>query len=405
MRDCRICGHEVREFFNFGRQPLSSTFLRPGKTGDEFFFRLAVGVCQSCAMVQLLEEVPRDRMFHADYPYYSSLSTFMQEHFKSAAQYLMETELTGDDPFIVEIGSNDGVMLKTISAAGIRHYGVDPAITVSEVARGAGVRVYTEFFEESSARDILVKEGPAKVIFSANTISHTTHIDSVFSGVDALLAKDGVFVVEDRYLQDIISNNAFDQIYDEHFYLFSVRAMLNMARTFGFELVDTVHLPVHGGTMRYSLARPESRKVSLSVADSLAREEEIGLTDPVTLDQFAANVDDICVNLRELMAELRAAGKTVLGYGATAKSATVLNYSHITKDLVPYVVDSTPAKQGKLLPGSHIPVSSPAAFRNPYPDYALLFAWNHAEEIMSKEQAFRDAGGKWILYVPDVHVV
>ncbi|MBF6331904.1 class I SAM-dependent methyltransferase [Nocardia transvalensis] len=401
---CRVCGGHVREFFDFGRQPISDTFIAPDEAGTECFFRLAIGICDSCAMVQLLEEVPRHRMFHADYLYYSSSSDFMTKHFGSVAQLFMETELTGADPFIVEIGSNDGVMLRHIAEAGIRHVGVDPAVTVSATARAAGVRVCTRFFEESSARELRAREGPADVIFSANTTSHIAYVDSVFRGVDVLLADDGVLVLEDRYLGDIIRRNAFDQIYDEHFYLFSVRSVCNLAARFGFELVDAVHLPVHGGTMRYTVARRGRREVGPAVGEYLAQ-EETGLTDPATLENFAANVDAICADLMELMVRLHAENKSVVGYGATSKSATVVNYSGLTADLVPYVCDSTPAKQGKLLPASHIPIRPPSAFRDPYPDYALLFAWNHAEEIMAKERVFHDAGGKWILYIPDVHIV
>lgn len=405
MPACRICRGAVREFFDFGRQPVSDTFLAPEAINEEFFFRLAVGICEACAMVQLLDEVPRDKMFHPDYPYYSSMSTFIAKHFETVARHLLETELTSSDPFVVEIGSNDGVMLKTIHEAGVRHCGVDPSVGVSETARRAGIRVHTNFFEESSAAAIRAQDGPADVIFSANTTSHIAYIDSIFRGVDILLAEDGVFVIEDRYLGDIIRRNTFDQIYDEHFYLFSVRAVDNMARQFGFELVDALHLPVHGGSIRYTVARPGRRRVSLSVAEILEAETATGLTDPATLDRFGATVDATCAKLTRLLTRLRAEGKTVLGYGATSKSATILNYSGITRDLVPYVCDSTPAKQGKLLPGSRIPVRSPSTFSDPYPDYALLFAWNHAEEIMTKEKAFRDAGGKWILYVPDVHIV
>jgi methylation protein EvaC len=405
MRECRICGGTVSEFFDFGRQPISDAFLEPGYDGEEFFFRLAVGFCGSCTMVQLLEEVPRDRMFHQEYPYRSSGSTLIAEHFERVAERLRKTELTGDDPFVVEIGSNDGVMLKSMAESGTRHLGVDPSGGAANAAREAGVRVRTAFFEESTAKEVRAAESAADVIFSANTLSHIAYIDSIFRGVDALLADDGVFVFEERYLADIIARSTFDQIYDEHFYLFSVRAVRNMAERFGFELVDAEHLPVHGGAVRYTVARPGKRALSPAIAELLALEDDAKLTDPATFSDFGLQVRDIRDDLMALLKTLRADGKTVVGYGATAKSATAINYCGITEELVPFVCDSTPAKQGKLMPGSHIPVRPPAAFAEPYPDYALLFAWNHAEEIMAKEREFREAGGKWILYVPDVHIV
>jgi len=402
---CRICGGTVQEFFDFGRQTLSDAFLEPSQVDSEFHFELRVGICESCAMVQLLEEVPRDRMFHADYPYHSSGSARMREHFQLAARSFLDTELTGPDPFIVEIGCNDGVMLKTVSDAGVRHLGVEPSGGVAQRAKDKGVSVHVGFFEEASAQRIRAEAGPADVIYAANTICHIPYLESIFRGVDALLAPNGVFVFEDPYLGDIMESNSFDQIYDEHFFLFSVRSVQVAADRFGFELVDIERLPVHGGEVRYTIARPGRRQVSEAVHRLAQEELEHGLTDPATFARFGTNVKRICGDLVDLLRKLRADGKTVVGYGATAKSATVTNYCGIGPGLISFVCDSTPAKQGKLMPGSHIPVRPAEAFTRPFPDYAVLFAWNHADEIMAKEQAFHDNGGRWILYVPDVRVV
>ncbi|UPT20806.1 class I SAM-dependent methyltransferase [Thermobifida alba] len=405
MLACRICDGRVEEFCDFGRQPLSDAFLGPDGRDDEYFFRLAVGVCSSCAMVQLVEEVPRTRMFHEDYPYRSSGSTRMRRHFERTAEELLAGELSQGDPFIVEIGCNDGIMLKTISRAGVRHLGVEPSGGVAQLARADGVRVTTEFFQESSALTIRKTDGAADVVYAANTVCHIPYMDSIFRGVDALLGPDGVFVFEDPYLGDVIDRTSFDQIYDEHFYLFSVTSVDAMARRFGFELVNAERLPVHGGEVRYTLARKGRRPVAREVHELLAEEERRGLATLEVLRGFAERARGIRERLVALLRELRAAGKTVAGYGATAKSATVLNYCGIGPDLLPYISDTTPTKQGRLTPGSHIPVRTPDSFADPYPDYALLFAWNHSEEIMAKEQRFRQEGGKWILYVPDVRIV
>ncbi|MEV0899177.1 class I SAM-dependent methyltransferase [Actinoplanes sp. NPDC049802] len=402
---CRICAGPVRPFIDFGRQPVSDTFPRPEEAGNEVFFHLAAGACRSCTMVQLVEEVPREKMFHADYPYRSSMSSFMVKHFRSLAQDLLGTELTGPDPFLVEIGSNDGTMLRAVAEAGVRHLGVDPGVTGNADARTAGVRVRTAYFEEETARAIAAEEGRADVIFSANTVSHLAYLDSVLRGVGALLTEDGVLILEDRYLGDILRRTAFDQIYDEHFYLFCARSVATLGERFGLELVDVRHLDVHGGSMRYHLARAGRRRRSPAVEELLAQESAAALTAPATLDAFTARADSACTALVELLRRLRAEGRRVVGYGATSKSATVINYGGITRDLIPYVCDSTPVKQGRLLPASHIPILPPSAFGEPYPDYAVLFAWNHAEEIIAKERAFRAAGGRWILYVPEVHVV
>ncbi|MEQ4715011.1 class I SAM-dependent methyltransferase [Nonomuraea sp. B19D2] len=398
---CRICSGNVSKFFDLGPQPISDAFLLPSARENEFLYRLQVGVCESCMMVQQAEEIPRQKMFHADYPYRSSGSALMRKHFEAVARRFLATELSGRDPFIVEIGSNDGVMLKTISEAGIRHLGVDPSGGAAEASAECGVRVQVDFFDETTAGTILARDGQADVIYSANTVSHISYLDSVFRGVDKLLAENGVFVIEDRYLGDILEQTAFDQIYDEHFYLFSVRSVQALVQLHGLELSDIEHLPVHGGTIRYTISRPGRRVVGPEVGRLRASEP----VDFSVFDDFARRAADIRDELVTLLARLRDEGRRVVGYGATAKSATILNYCGIGPDLIPYICDSTPGKQGRLTPGSHIPVLAPESFADPYPDYALLFAWNHAEEIMAKEQAFRQHGGQWIMYVPGVHIV
>ncbi|MEU3168906.1 class I SAM-dependent methyltransferase [Streptosporangium sp. NPDC006930] len=404
MSTCRVCDGDVVEFLDLGRQPLSDHFRSgPGLPG-EFFYRLAVGVCEDCTMVQLVEEVPREKMFHEDYPYYSSGSSVMQKHFEDTARRFLKTELTGPDPFIVEIGSNDGVLLRTIHEAGVRHLGFEPSGKVADVARASGLRVRGDFFEEVSAIEVHESEGSADVIYGANTICHIPYLKSVFRGVDALLAPGGVFVFEDPYLGDILEKRSFDQIYDEHFFFFTARSVQAMAARFGFELIDAERLPVHGGEVRYTIARAGARRPSEALARLIAEEDARGLSDLRRLHRFVADIHGIRDDLVGLLRRLKDEGKTVVAYGATAKSATVTNFCGIGPDLVAWVCDTTPAKQGRLTPGMHIPVRSPDAFAAEAADYALLFAWNHAEEIMAKEQEFRRAGGQWILYVPEVHI-
>jgi len=383
---------------------VSNTFIAPSDIGNEVYYNLSVGLCLSCTMVQQLEEVPRNQMFHKQYPYRTATSAVMTKHFEQAALRFLDQELTGPDPFIVEIGSNDGVLLRVISEAGVRHLGVDPSGDVGVVAQEKGIRVLVDFFDESSAKRVRSAEGAADLIFSANTTSHIAYIDSIFRGVDELLSPGGVFVVEDRYLGDIAEHTIFDQIYDEHFYLFAVRSVQAMVAGFGFELVDVEHLDVHGGSVRYTIARPGTRPVSAAVTEMLAHERALNLADLATFQEFGARVEQIREDLVGLLTRLRAEGRTVVGYGATAKSATVTNYCGIGTDLLSFICDSTPEKQGCVMPGSHIPVVAPEAFSDPYPDYAVLFAWSHANEIMAKESEFTAAGGKWIVYVPDVHL-
>jgi hypothetical protein len=402
---CRICGGDLHEVLDLGRQPVSNAFVRPEQADNVPFFRLGVGVCTACAMVQQLDEVPPHEMYRADYPYRASGSAMIREHFERVARRIIATCPGGPDRFVVEIGSNDGVMLKTLSAAGVRHLGVDPAAGAAEVALSHGVDVLTDFFNASTAAQIYAEHGPANLIFSANTFSHISYLDSIFRGVDTLLTPDGLFVFEDRSLDDILTHNYFDQIYDEHIYLFSVSSVHKMVGFFGFELVDAEHLPLHGGSIRYTVARKGTREPSASVAELLEQERADGLGNDAAFIRFSSEIDRIKADLVSLLDCLRSEGRRVVGYGATSRSATVLNYFGIGADLLPIVCDSTPEKQGCLTPGSLIPVCPPEAFSHPFPDYALLFAWNHAEEIMAKERLFHEGGGRWILYVPEVHTV
>ncbi|WP_236540654.1 class I SAM-dependent methyltransferase [Spiractinospora alimapuensis] len=396
-----MCDSPLLEFLDLGRQPLSDHFRAPEDTGAEFFFHLSVGRCEGCGMVQLMEEVPRERMFHADYPYLSSGSAVMRQHF---AEFANRAPTHSSDPFVVELGCNDGVMLRRLAERGVRHLGVEPSGGVADLARAAGVEVWNVFFDEETAAGILRDRGPADVVYAANTLCHIPYVVPVLRGVRELLAPGGVLVFEDPYFGDIVRQSSFDQIYDEHFYLFTGNAVHNLAARCGLELVDVERLGVHGGEVRYTLGRSGEHSPSPAVSALLREERERGLTEPAGLRAFAERVDRIRADLVSLLTRLRDEGARVAGYGATAKSATVLNYCGIGPDLVEYISDTTPAKQARLTPGSGIEVRPPETFTLDYPDYAVLFAWNHAEEIIGKEQGFRDSGGQWIRYVPEVHM-
>ncbi|WP_150251033.1 class I SAM-dependent methyltransferase [Nocardiopsis deserti] len=402
---CRICEGTVRRFVDFGEQPLSDAFRDPSDDSEEFFYGLAVGHCSGCDMVQLMEAVPRERMFHEGYPYYSSGSTVMRSHFQATADRLVNEYAAGEDPFVVELGCNDGVMLESVARAGVRHLGVEPSGSVAEVARNKGVRVRESFFEKTTALEILDEDGPADVVYAANTFCHIPYVDSVLAGLGELLEPEGVFVFEDPYFGDVSEKASFDQFYDEHFFLFTATSVAAMARRSGFALVDVERLPTHGGELRYTLAREGRRAPTPRVAELLQEEARRGLTSPAALRVFADRVRSNGDRLAGVLRSLRDQGRRVVGYGATAKSATVLNYCGIGPDLLEYVCDTTPAKQGRLTPGSHVPVVGHDRFTGRYPDYALLLAWNHADEIMAKETGFRAAGGRWIHYVPEVRVV
>jgi methylation protein EvaC len=387
---------------SFGRQPISQArytraALRDGVIAEETFYQLEVAVCGACSLFQLVNQPPPQAMFDADYPYFTGTSRSMAEHFRRAAQTLC-TRFVHEAGRVIEIGSNDGSFLRHVAGAGISHLGIEPSSGVAEVARSAGVQVVEAFFDQQLAADLRRRLGPINLVYAANVIAHIPDVGAVGRGVARLLGEDGVFVFEVAYLGDVLNNVSLDQIYDEHVFTFYVFARC------GLELIDLEPLPVHGGSMRFFLAPSGRRTPSPIVADYLVRERAAKFDQGEVYERFRRACVTTRQRLRTLLEELSADGAVIAGYGATAKSTTLLNYCGLSPRYIAFISDNTPAKVGKLSPGAHIPIVLPEEFRSRHPDYALLLAWNHRAEIEAKEQDFRRRGGKWILYVPEVGI-
>lgn len=405
MTKCSICNSPVDPFISFGQMPIANGFLTPDEFEKEYFFELKMAFCPVCKMVQLMEQPKREMIFHKDYAFFSSTSTRMALHFKDFADLVMREYLKSSDPFVVEIGSNDGIMLQNILKAGIRHLGIEPSANVADAAIKKGIQTICEFFDESLARRIVEKHGQADSILAANVMCHIPYLHSVAAGIKLLLKPDGVFMFEDPYLGDIIEKISYDQIYDEHAFYFSVDSICYLFEQHELEVVDVMPQGVHGGSMRYVIAHQGKREKSKAVSEHLEREKQLGLYSIDTFVKLRHNIAQSRDKLMKLLLNCKAEGKRVVGYAATSKSTTVTNYCGITPGLVEFISDTTPIKQGKYSPGVHIPVRPYQDFSDNYPDYALLFGWNHAEEIMEKEQGFIESGGKWIVYVPEVKII
>ncbi|MEI6567708.1 MAG: class I SAM-dependent methyltransferase [Verrucomicrobiota bacterium] len=404
MNTCLICKAPIDAFLSFGKMPIANGFLTPEQFEQEYFFELKVGFCQTCGMVQLLEQPEREKMFHENYAFYSSTSSRMAEHFRQFAELVRGSFLRDSNPFVVEIGSNDGIMLRHFARAGIRHLGIEPSANVAAVAREKGIQTISEFFDEAVARRIVDQHGKADAFLGANVMCHISVMQSVVAGIKLLLKPKGVLIFEDPYLGDIIEKTSYDQIYDEHAFYFSVTSLDYIFAQHDLEIVDVAPQHTHGGSMRYTVAHRGAWPVSPAVTAQRSKEHALGLSEVATYDRFRRNVEKSGDNLIALLSKLKAEGRRVTAYGATSKSTTVTNYCGITPDLVEFISDTTPIKQGKFSPGAHIPVKAHVEFASRYPDYALLFAWNHGEEIKAKEVGFSAAGGKWIVYVPHVEV-
>ena len=406
MTNCRVCSSEIKPFMTFGKMPIANGFLTSDQIPSEYFFELAPSFCSECGMVQLIDQPAAEKMFHENYAFFSSTSKYMQTHFKAFADYVITSRLSDKkDPFVVELGSNDGIMLRNFKNAGIRHLGIEPSENVADVAREQGIETLSEFFNLELAKRLVKNNGHADAVLSANVMCHIPDINLIAEGIAHLLKDDGVLIFEDPYLGDVVSKTSYDQIYDEHVFIFSATSVSTAFGRHGLELIDVLPQITHGGSMRYVLAPKGSHTISLNVKDILDKECTMGLDKKETYERFKKNCEKSKEDLLELLQQLRKDGKRVVGYGATSKSTTVMNYCGIGPQHIEFISDTTPIKQGKLTPGVHIPVKAYDEFKDNYPDYALLFAWNHAKEIFENEDAFRQQGGKWIMFVPKVEIV
>lgn len=386
--------------------PLANKFLREDELKlPEHFFPLNVYFCNDCGLVQLVNIVDKETLF-SEYAYFSSGSKTFVNHSERLAEEIVSRFLPKSGSLVVEIGSNDGVLLKPLNLLKSRTLGVEPASNVAKVARGAGIETLDVFFTEQLAKHILEEKGPAEVIVCCNVFNHIDDLDSVMKGIDLLLNKDGVLVIEVPYLIDLIERNAFDTMYHEMHSYFAVKPLMRLFQKFGMEIFDVKRFDLHGGSIRVYVRRTKSGSIiSDSVRTLISIEDQMKLDSYETSLKFAAEIQALKDMLVNLLRDLKSHGKTIVGYGAPAKGNILLNYCKIGTDILDYIVDVTPYKQGLYTPGMHIPVRPIEAFKQDSPDYALLLPWNFANEILQREQQYRDAGGKFIIPLPKPKVV
>jgi methylation protein EvaC len=403
MSYCKICGQKLEAVISFGKMPISNRFISD-LNDEEYFYDLSVGFCPACYMVQLEHCVDPKIMFNKNYAYYSSISKTMSNHFKNLADEIEKIISGKTFPFVVELGCNDGIMLKYIAERGIRHLGVEPSANVAATARKKGIHVIEKFFCVESAREIMNTQGRANIICGANVMCHIEDINSVFKGISLLLKPDGILIFEDPYLYDIITKNTFDQIYDEHIYYYCGLSVSELSKRHGLQLVDMIPQNVHGGSMRYYIKKGNNHSISQNVEHHLRQEINLNLHTVKGYIAFKDKVNEICSDFYRTLMEIKSKGLKIAAYGATSKSTTLLTYSKVGRDLIDYVSDTTPTKIGKYTPGTHIPVKSHKHFLSDSPPYTVLLAWNHKQEIFDKEIRYRENGGKFITFFPKVTI-
>ncbi|MFH1827833.1 MAG: class I SAM-dependent methyltransferase [Nanoarchaeota archaeon] len=408
MVKCKICERELIPFLNLGKQPIANAFLKKEDLEkEEYFFNLATGFCDSCKMMQLVNTVNKEVMFNENYAYFASISKTMEAHFKEYSnkltkRFIDDKRINGPKELVIEIGCNDGIMLKYFDMDKVNLLGVEPSSNVAEVARREGFEVITKFFDSNLAKHIKTEKGHAKIIYAANVICHIEALHEVAEGITLLLDKRGVFVFEDPYVVDIMEKNAYDQIYDEHVWFFSVSSLKNFFKKYGLVIFDVEKQSTHGGSMRYYVCKEGAYEINENVNKALKEEEEKGILKLETYQQFAKNVEKSREMLINKINELKSQGKKICGYAASSKGTVVLNYCGIGKEILEFISDNTPTKQGLFNPGKHIPIVSPDVFHDNLPDYALLLAWNYADEIKEKE---KDTGIKFIIHIPYARIL
>jgi SAM-dependent methyltransferase len=393
-------GRHLEVFLSLGELPLADALLREEDLDrPEPRYPLDVAFCPDCALVQVVEEVPPQQLFVDNYLYFSSYSDVLLEHAREHAERLVTERRLGPDNLVVEVGSNDGYFLRHVAAAGIRVLGIDPAPDQADAAEAAGIPTVREFFGEALARTL----PRADVVVANNVMAHTPDLNGFVAGLATLLADGGVATIENPSVEDLVIACEFDTVYHEHFSYFSTTSVATLIRRHGLSLNRVERFPeLHGGTRRWWVSPVAA--VEDSVGEELAREATAGVDRAEHYRLFGERVDRLRAGLLQLLRGLRADGARIAAYGAAAKGATLLNACQIGADLVEFVVDRNPHKQGRFMPGTHQPIRAPEALVEERPDYVLLLAWNFEREILAQQDRYRRGGGRFVVPVPEPRI-
>ncbi len=417
---CRICGNtDLFDFLNLGSMPPANTLIPSEALGEkEKEFPLTATACIPCAYVQLKHVVSPDTLF-GHYQYMSSASHSYLAHFATLADLLIRELDLPEGSLVVDIGSNDGSLLKEFSKRNMRVLGVDPAENLAKTATADGVETLCAYFTPHVARTIKSSKGPAKLVTATNVFAHVDDLAELLDAIDSVLDRGGVFVAQFSYLGDVISKNAFDTIYHEHLSYFSIHSLQRLFFRSPLQLYKAEQIPIHGGSLRIFARKPSSprykggrtrqkrstTKPTPALQALIHKERDLKLQEKKTYTQFAARARRIKQDLRKILVSLAKEKKMVIGLGAPAKGITLINYTGLSAKHIHFITDSTPTKHGHFTPRSRIPIVPEHKLLEYNIDYAIIFAWNFAEEIIEKTKFFRGRGGKYIIPVPKVRVI
>lgn len=404
-KSCRACGgDDLHPFANLGSTPLADVFPS-NKNAEEVRYPLSVKVCGTCFLVQQMADVDDSILYGADYGFSTGSSPSSLKYFEDYAAQVMKAYPVQVRGLTIEIASNDGTFLKHFQDAGCGVLGIDPAEAVAEAANNRGIETLPLPFNTRSAITIEARCGQVDLIVANNVVAHVTDLHDFLAGVKYLLHDDGVFIFEVQYFPDLLTNLCFDNIYHEHRSFFSVTPLVPLLASEGLKITHVLATSAQGGSIRVTarhLAHAET--IGNDVGTYLIAEKINGVREARTYSGFQDRVDSLRTELREVLRLIKAKGRTIAGYGASAKSSTLLNYCGIDGTILDYVLDTTPHKIGRFTPGTHIPIVGPQD-ENGRPDYYLLLVWNYLDDVLERERGYRNRGGKFIVPIPRLRIV
>jgi SAM-dependent methyltransferase len=403
---CRACGtRELTPILDLGAQPLANSLRRREQLAEpEPRYPLELVLCDGCSLLQILDSVPPELLF-TDYPYFSSVIEALVQHAQDIAVRLIREEGLGPDSLVMEIASNDGYLLQHYREAGVSVLGIDPARNIADVAEARGIRTHCEFFGSKFAGKLWTEGVRPDVIHANNVLAHVPDLNGFVEGIAMLLEGDGLAVIEAPYVKNMLEERQFDTIYHEHVCYYSMTVLDRLFGAHGLTLERVERIPIHGGSLRVFARHADRARPDGSVEELLEEDRAWGVDRPRAYLLFARAVLEMKSRLRGLLGDLKKEGARIAAYGAAAKGSTLLNTFEIGAETLDFVADASPHKQGLYMPGAELEIRPPTALIEEMPDYMLLLAWNFADEILEQQHAYRDAGGRFIIPIPELRIV
>jgi len=406
--NCRFCKETLKqEFVDLVNSPPSNSYLAAGELNEpEIYYPLKIYVCNKCFLVQIDEYKKAGDIFSKDYAYFSSFSSSWLAHSKRYTLEMIERFGFNSDSLVVEIASNDGYLLQYFKEKGVRVLGIEPTESTARVARDKGIETITEFFGVEFANKLANASRKADLLLGNNVLAHVPDINDFVNGMKLALKPQGVITMEFPHLLQLIWNNQFDTIYHEHFSYLSFTTVLRIFAFHGLTIFDVQELPTHGGSLRIFARHSEDaeKKIEPSVESLLEKERDAGITKLDFYKGFQEKVDKVKIDFLSFLIDQKNSGKKIIAYGAAAKGNTLLNYCGIRKGLIEFVVDASPYKQGKFLPGSHIPIVKEEEIEKLKPDYVIILPWNIKDEVMEQLKYIRNWNGRFVTAIPKLDI-